>query len=89
MNEIEKNWDLIQEKVIKPMYENGEFPLTLADIVSKALEQQKKESDELDYWKREAISATAKLGEIRIWMAEIHVDLDEVLVECKDKANGK
>jgi hypothetical protein len=39
MNEIQRNWDMIGEKVIKPMYEDGEFPLTLADEIVKALKQ--------------------------------------------------
>jgi len=40
-NIIKENWEIIEEKVIKPMYEDGSFPLTVADEVAKALEKQK------------------------------------------------
>ena len=40
MTDIESNFDLIGMKVIKPMYEDGEFPLTLADAVTEAIEKQ-------------------------------------------------
>ena len=39
-NIIKENWEIIEEKVIKPMYEDGSFPLTVADEVAKALEKQ-------------------------------------------------
>lgn len=39
-NIIKENWDIIEEKIIKPMYENGYFPLTVADEISKLLSQQ-------------------------------------------------
>lgn len=41
MNDIIKdNWNIIEEKVIKPMYEDGSFPLTVADEITKALQKQ-------------------------------------------------
>ena len=39
-NIIKENWEIIEEKVIKPMYEDGSFSLTVADEVAKALEKQ-------------------------------------------------
>ena len=39
-NIIKENWGIIEEKVIKPMYEDGSFSLTVADEVAKALEKQ-------------------------------------------------
>jgi hypothetical protein len=39
-NIIKENWEIIEEKVIKPMYEDGSFSLTVADEVVKALEKQ-------------------------------------------------
>ena len=39
-NIIKENWEIIEEKVIKPMYEDGSFPLTVADEITKALEKQ-------------------------------------------------
>ena len=39
-NIIKENWEIIEEKVIKPMYEDGCFSLTVADEVAKALEKQ-------------------------------------------------
>jgi hypothetical protein len=39
-NIIKGNWEIIEEKIIKPMYEDGYFPLTLADEVAKILQQQ-------------------------------------------------
>ena len=39
-NIIKENWEIIEEKVIKPMYEDGSFPLTVADEIIKALEKQ-------------------------------------------------
>jgi hypothetical protein len=41
MNDIIKdNWNIIEEKIIKPMYEEGYFPLTVADEITKALQKQ-------------------------------------------------
>lgn len=41
MNDIIKdNWNIIEEKIIKPMYEDGSFPLTVADEITKALQKQ-------------------------------------------------
>ena len=37
---LKENWETILQKVIKPMYEDGEFPLTLADEVARTLEDQ-------------------------------------------------
>lgn len=37
---IEEEMDLINKKVIAPMYSDGEFPLALAVEVEKALEKQ-------------------------------------------------
>ena len=39
-NIIKDNWNIIEEKVIKPMYEDGSFPLTVADEITKALQKQ-------------------------------------------------
>lgn len=39
-NIIKENWEIIEEKVIKPMYEDGSFSLTVADEVAKALQKQ-------------------------------------------------
>lgn len=39
-NIIKDNWEIIEEKVIKPMYEDGSFPLTAADEITKALQKQ-------------------------------------------------
>ena len=39
-NIIKENWEIIEGKVIKPMYEDGSFSLTVADEVAKALEKQ-------------------------------------------------
>ena len=39
-NIIKENWEIIEEKAIKPMYEDGSFSLTVADEVAKALEKQ-------------------------------------------------
>jgi hypothetical protein len=39
-NIIKDNWSIIEEKVIKPMYEDGSFPLTVADEITKALQKQ-------------------------------------------------
>jgi hypothetical protein len=38
-NIIKDNWNIIEEKVIKPMYEDGSFPLTVADAITKELNQ--------------------------------------------------
>jgi hypothetical protein len=38
-NIIKDNWEIIEEKIIKPIYEDGYFPLTLADEVTKVLTQ--------------------------------------------------
>ena len=39
-NIIRDNWNIIEEKVIKSMYEDGSFPLTVADEIIKVLEKQ-------------------------------------------------
>lgn len=39
-NIIKDNWNIIEEKVIKPMYEDVSFPLTVADEITKALQKQ-------------------------------------------------
>ncbi len=39
-NIIKDNWKIIKEKVIKSMYEDGSFPLTVADEITKALQKQ-------------------------------------------------
>ena len=39
-NIIKDNWNIIEEKVIKPMYEDGSFPSTVADEITKALQKQ-------------------------------------------------
>lgn len=39
-NIIEDNYELIGEKVIKPMFEDGYFPLTLAHEIANAIEKQ-------------------------------------------------
>ena len=39
-NIIKENWEIIEEKAIKPMYEDGSFSLTVADEVAKVLEKQ-------------------------------------------------
>lgn len=52
------------------------------EVLTKTLE---KVSAECNYWKSDAITATAKLDEIRIWLAENGLDMDEVL----DKVTGK
>ena len=39
-NIIKDNWEIIKEKVIKSMYEDGSFPLTVADEITKALQKQ-------------------------------------------------
>jgi hypothetical protein len=37
---LKENWETILQKIIKPMYVDGEFPLTLADEVVRILENQ-------------------------------------------------
>lgn len=36
---IKNNMELIGEKVIKPMYDDGSFPLTVADEIAKRISQ--------------------------------------------------
>lgn len=47
-NIIKDNWNIIEEKVIKPMYEDGSFPLTVADEITKALQKQIPKKPEYD-----------------------------------------
>lgn len=47
-NIIKENWEIIEGKVIKPMYEDGSFSLTVADEVAKALEKQIPKKPEYD-----------------------------------------
>ena len=39
-NIIKENWEIIEQKLIKNMYEDGEFPLSLADEIKNVLERQ-------------------------------------------------
>lgn len=39
MSNIKDNWNLIEEKIIKTMYQDGYFPLTLADEVVRKLRE--------------------------------------------------
>lgn len=36
---IKENWEIIEQKLIKNMYEDGEFPLSLADEIKELLEK--------------------------------------------------
>jgi len=59
-NIIKDNWNIIEEKVIKPMYEDGSLPLTVADEITKALEKQKSKKP-IDSYNWEDLSEEERL----------------------------